>query len=430
MKSKTLATKFFFIFLFGWALSACSVNPVTGKQEMSWLGENWEIQTGERYYGFQKQAGGGHYHTDPQLSAYVSSVGNRIKPFSSRPHLPYEFVVLNDSSANAWALPGGKIAINRGLLLELNNEAELAAVIAHEIVHADARHSAQSQELGSLIQLGQVAASTILSNAGYGSGIAQQGIAYGALYGHTSYSRSRELEADKYGMQYMRKAGYDPKAAVTLQETFVRLSAGRRSDFFSELFASHPPSPARVQANKITAGYLPPGGSLGVDTYKRATRLLHQRKPAYEKGDESAKLIHQKKYEQAVKAAEDAIKLEPKESRFYEAKGFALFKIGDKRKALKSYEKAAALDSTYFRILLGKGMTEKELGRHEQARISLEKSAELAPTATAYVALGEIAAIDNNCTEASRQFEKATKAGARVEEINKVIGTTKTLCFR
>ena len=206
LKFKLLLSFFIAVLLLS---SGCSVNPVTGEQELSWINEQWERETGQQYYGLQQQAGGGPYLIDPDLTLYVKSVGQRIIPHSRRSTLPYEFVVLNDSSPNAWALPGGKIAINRGLLLALNNEAELAAVLAHEIVHADARHSAQSQELGSIISLGQVLASEILSNAGYNHQTIQQGIAYGGLYGQTRYSRSRELEADLYGMKYMSAACYD-----------------------------------------------------------------------------------------------------------------------------------------------------------------------------------------------------------------------------
>ena len=137
-------------------LIACSVNPVTGKKEFAFVSERDEIAIGEKQYAYQQQAGGGYYELDPDLTRYVQSVGRKLTQFSSRSHLPYEFVVINDSTPNAWALPGGKIAIHRGLLTELQDEAELAAVLAHEIVHADARHSAQSQEVGSLLAVGQV----------------------------------------------------------------------------------------------------------------------------------------------------------------------------------------------------------------------------------------------------------------------------------
>ena len=104
-----------------------SVNPVTGKKEIAFMSEAWEISTGKKHYATQQQAAGGKYSIDPDLTRYVQSVGKKLAKFSVRTHLPYDFVVLNDSTANAWALPGGKIAINRGLLIELHDEAELAA---------------------------------------------------------------------------------------------------------------------------------------------------------------------------------------------------------------------------------------------------------------------------------------------------------------
>ncbi len=93
----------------------------------------------------------------PDLTAYINEVGQKLAAVSDRP-LPYEFVVLNNPVPNAWALPGGKIAVNVGLLSELKNEAELAAVLGHEIVHAAARHGAKAQERGTLMQVGLAAA--------------------------------------------------------------------------------------------------------------------------------------------------------------------------------------------------------------------------------------------------------------------------------
>ena len=124
---------------FSFLLAACSVNPVTGKKNfvLPNLDEKWERNVGEQMYAPMRQSQGGDYKLDPALTEYVSIVGKRLAAQASR-ELPYEFHVLNDSVPNAWALPGGKIVVNRGLLTELNSEAELAAVLGHEIVHADA----------------------------------------------------------------------------------------------------------------------------------------------------------------------------------------------------------------------------------------------------------------------------------------------------
>ena len=260
--------------------SGCSVNPVTGKRELILMSTAQEIEMGKQYYVPMQQSQGGEYDVDPALTAYVQRVGNSVA--SQRGvNLPYEFVVLNNSVPNAWALPGGKVAINRGLLTEMESEAELAAVLGHEAVHAAARHSAQQQTRGMLLQVGVVGTAIAASDSDYGNLIVG-GANLLAQAGIARYGRSAELQADRYGMQYMSKAGYDPQGAVELQQTFVRLSEGRRADWLSGLFASHPPSQSRVEANRATAATLSEGGRDGKAEYARAMARTMELKPAYE----------------------------------------------------------------------------------------------------------------------------------------------------
>ena len=134
-------------------LSGCAINPVTGQNELSLVSEQQELAIGAQQYAPARQSQGGDYEVDHQLTAYVNQVGQRLAAVSDR-KLPYEFKVLNSSVPNAWALPGGKISINRGLLTELQSEAELAAVLGHEIVHAAAKHGVQSMSTGMLLQAG------------------------------------------------------------------------------------------------------------------------------------------------------------------------------------------------------------------------------------------------------------------------------------
>src|SRR5690606_7503443 len=110
-----------------------------------------------------QQMQGGRYVVDPNLSVYVNEVGQKLARASHRPNLPYEFVVLNNDVPNAWAMPGGKIAINRGLLVLLEDESQLAAVLGHEVVHAAARHSAQQQTQSTLLGVGVMAAGLAVS---------------------------------------------------------------------------------------------------------------------------------------------------------------------------------------------------------------------------------------------------------------------------
>ena len=200
----------------------CATNPVTGRSELSFISESAEIGIGEQQYLPSQQSQGGKYLVDQNLNDYVNEVGNRLAAVSDRT-LPYEFVVLNESTPNAWALPGGKIAVNRGLLLALNNEAELAAVLGHEIVHSAARHGAQAMQRGTLLQ-GAILATSIAAKDSEFSNYIVGAAELGSQLVSLRYGRDKELESDAHGIKYMVRAGYDPHAAITLQETFVAMS--------------------------------------------------------------------------------------------------------------------------------------------------------------------------------------------------------------
>ena len=208
-------------------LAACSVNPVTGKQEFSLLSSQQEIQIGIKNYGPSRQAQGGDYYIDPALQDYVSKVGTKLAALSDQPKLPYEFIVLNNDMPNAWALPGGKIAINRGLLTYLDDESQLAAVLSHEIVHAAARHGAAQMTRGSLANLGMMVVDVGAQNK-QNSQIYNSMTQLGAAAWMSKYGRDDELESDYYGMKYMARAGYALEGAVELQETFLSLSKKKK----------------------------------------------------------------------------------------------------------------------------------------------------------------------------------------------------------
>jgi predicted Zn-dependent protease len=190
-----------FIFLLALSLvvSACGVNPVTKKREFQFVSEAQEISIGAQNYSPTRQSQGGDYVLDPELTAYIQSVGNKLAAVSDR-KLPYEFNLLNDSVPNAWAMPGGKIAFNRGLLYELNSEAELAAVMGHELVHAAARHGAQGMERGVLLQGAMIAVGIGAQNTDYANLIVG-GAQAGAQLVNSKYGRDAESESDLYGMQ-------------------------------------------------------------------------------------------------------------------------------------------------------------------------------------------------------------------------------------
>lgn len=387
-------------------LGGCAVNPVTGDSELAFVSESQELEIGKKNYAPYRQAQGGDYVVEPELTRYVRSVGDRLARVSDRP-LPYEFNILNDSTPNAWALPGGKISINRGLLVELQSEAELAAVLGHEIVHAAARHSAQSMERGTLLQGALIATGVALGGSEYRD-IGMLGAGLAAQLTSQKYSRDAESEADAYGMRYMQRAGYDPAAAVDLQETFVRLAEGRQQNWLEGLFASHPPSPERVRANRERLAAMGnPGGEIGAARYQQAIARLKRNKPAYAAYDEALAAFEKRDYAAALGKVNEAIRIEPDEALFYGLRGEIRSARDDDAAALKDLDRAVALNPDHYRPLLARGSIRRAAGDQAGAARDLQRSASLLPTAEAYYGLGRVAERQGRRDQALGYFRQA-----------------------
>jgi predicted Zn-dependent protease len=394
------------------ALVGCAINPVTGERNLVGMSVAQEIELGRQQYAPTQQVQGGPFIVDAELTRYVQEVGARLAAVADA-QLPYEFVVVNDSIPNAWALPGGKIAIHRGLLLELGDEAELAAVLGHEIVHAAARHTSQQIARAQIAQVGAVAL-----GVGYGNRRGAELVVGGAQLGAqmilATYGRDAEREADQYGMEYMRRAGYDPAAAVRLQQTFVRLSEGRRADFLSGLFASHPPSPERVALNEATLARLGAGGETGAERYRQRTAMLRKLAPAYAAYDRGRKALAGGDAAAALAAAREAQRLAPAEALFDGLEGAALSASGRDREAIAAFDRAIARNAGYFLFPLQRGLSRLALRQRAAARTDLEASVALLPTARAHAALGRLALDDGDVARARQHFELAAGAGGDI----------------
>lgn len=399
-------------------LAGCGTNPVTGKKEIQFISEAQEVQLGVENYLSTRQSEGGDFTVLPELTTYVQEVGNKLAAVADR-KLPYEFVVLNNSVPNAWALPGGKIAVNRGLLTELKNEAELAAVLGHEIVHAAARHGAKAQERGTLLQAGLALATVGAAVSGTDeavTGLLIGGAGVGAQLVQTRYGREQELESDEYGMKYMKLAGYDPAAAISLQETFVRLSEGRRPGWLEGLFATHPPSQERVERNRRHAQVLGMGGELGAERYQARIAALQKVKPGYDKYDQAMAALQKKDMATARVLAQEAIRVVPSEGRFHQLLGDIDVTEKKYRDSLAHYEKAMQLSPDYFGSYLGAGVAQYQLGNRQRAKEWLERSARLLPTAPAALYLGNIARDSGDRETALRLYQAAASAGGTMAQ--------------
>ena len=405
--------------LFAFTLAGCGTNPVTGKREIQFVSEAQELQLGEQQYAPTRQSEGGDLTVLPELTAYVSEIGQKLAAVADR-KLPYEFKVLNSSVPNAWALPGGKIAVNRGLLTELKNEAELAAVLGHEIVHAAARHGAKAQERATMMQAGLGVAQVGAAVGGVDANLASlvlQGAGVGAQMVQMKYGRDQELEADNYGMKYMKAAGFDPTGAITLQETFVRLASEgeqKKPDWFSGLFASHPPSVERVEANKKTAAELGAGGEIGAERYLARLKPLVDMKPAYDKYDKAMAAARKGDLAQAKSLAGEAIKLMPKEGRFQQLLGEIALSEKKPQEAVGYYQKAIELNPGYFGSYLGGGVAQYRAGDKAKAEQWLTQSAKLLPTAPAAYFLGNLARDKGDTQNAIKYYQAAASSNSDI----------------
>jgi predicted Zn-dependent protease len=242
-----LVGAFLFLMLIG-----CAQNPVSGEHDFVMLSEDSEIAIGRTNHPkIIKQYG---RYKDEALQAYVQVVGNRLANVSHREGLIYRFTVLDSSTINAFALPGGYIYITRGLMAYLNSEAELAAVLGHEIGHVTARHGVRQQSAAQVTNLGYLVGSIFFPELRAAPSRQLFNIFGGALL--SGYGREHELESDGLGAEYLARAGYDPKAMIDVirvlkdQEMFSAAQAkkqGLESKGYHGLFASHPDNDIRLQ---------------------------------------------------------------------------------------------------------------------------------------------------------------------------------------
>ena len=229
------------------------MNPVTGHPEVILTSEAAEIQLGEETAVIVEQQLG--VVDDPELTAYVEAVGQRVARQSPRRSVRYEFAIVDQEAPNAFALPGGRVYVSRGLLALVNSEDELACVLAHEIAHVAARHHAQRQTRAAtvgLIGLGPALVGALVGGSA-GRAISEpfQALGGGII---ASYSREQEREADRVGQQIAAQAGANPAAMASFFATLER-EASRVEDEPSmpSFFDTHPSTSERVSAARNRA---------------------------------------------------------------------------------------------------------------------------------------------------------------------------------
>ena len=215
------------------------------------ISEGQEIEMGREYS--EQIAATMSLYDDDEVQGYVDGIGQRLAAASERPHLPWTFTVLDDASVNAFAVPGGHLYVTRGILTHFNSEAELAAVLGHEVGHVTARHSVEQmsrqQLLGGLLGVGAIFSEEVRSVAGVGSA------ALGVL--SLSHSRSDEHQADRLGVRYALREDYDPREAIKVHTMLGRQTELRGGRGVPTWLATHPSSADRIERIQAEVDEIP-----------------------------------------------------------------------------------------------------------------------------------------------------------------------------
>ena len=266
----------------GMALSGCATNPVSGRSQLMLMSETQEIAQDRAASPHMFSADYGAVQ-DAGLNAYVSEIGGQLAAHSHRPGMPYSFRVLNSPVIDAYTFPAGSVGISRALILGMESESELAAVLGHEIGHVCARHAAQRYTQGMVTTL--IAAGVSANDqrehekyAGLAAGLVSVGA--GALQAH--YSRDDEREADRLGMEYANRIGENPEGMIRLMD-LLRRTETRQPGLIERMFASHPMTTERYQ-NAQSRARVNYAASLSRDfkrdVYMDRTTALRRLKPA------------------------------------------------------------------------------------------------------------------------------------------------------
>lgn len=342
--------------------SGCATNPVTGKAELDLLGEEQELALGAQLYPAFIQDSLGPIEDEP-LSRLVENVGGQVAAVSHRPRLPYQFTAVNDPAVNAFALPGGKICITRGLLVRLESEDGLAAVLGHEVGHVTARHAVAAYNRQVLATLFLATSAAVLEAKDVkGRELIWVGGLLGTQMLLARYSRDQERQSDSLGLHYAVAAGFSPLGMVETQQILLALGKEKPS-VVERLFASHPHSAERLATAQRLVAQLPAevqNRPVRKERLLQATASLRQVQPAWEEAAEGRALLVQDQTAKALTRLARARDLAPKEGVIRTLLALALWENNRKSEAREEAFLGAQLAPRVFLSRLTAGMMSVE----------------------------------------------------------------------
>ncbi|MDH3394213.1 MAG: M48 family metalloprotease [Desulfobulbaceae bacterium] len=291
--------------------TGCAVNPVTGRQQLMLVSRDQEISIDKKNSPHQFSVDYGTLQDAP-LNNYISAVGKKLAAHSHRPDMPYSFRGVNAAYINAYAFPGGSIAATRGILLAMENEAQLAALLGHELAHVNARHTASQMSksmLGNAFLTGAVA---YASQRKHGQLTEKIGMLSAGLL-LASYSRDNEREADAIGMEYMVAAGYGTDGMIGLMGILQKISK-HKPGAIELMFSTHPMSDERyrnAQDNARTFFRSARSLPLNKERYMDNTANLRKLQGAIKAMQNSDEAMSKEDYKSAQKFLTDALRQAP-----------------------------------------------------------------------------------------------------------------------
>lgn len=295
-------------------LVGCATDPVTGQKVFNMVSETDEISLDKQNSPHQFSNDYGETQ-DRRLNSYIARTGERMAAKTHRPDMPYDFKTVNAVYVNAYAFPGGSIATTRGILLKMDNEGELGALLGHELGHVNARHTVESMSKGMVAQV-LLAGGAAALGAAYGSAAGELAgqlgmLGAGALL--ASYSRENEREADALGMEYMVRSEYNPEGMVGLMDMLKSLNKHKPSSA-QLLFATHPMSDERYNTSvKNASGQYASAKQYKVyrERYMDNIAGLRARRGAIEAMQKGEGAMGKKKYSEAEGHFESALNQAP-----------------------------------------------------------------------------------------------------------------------
>ena len=296
-------------------LSGCAAHPVTGEKVLVGLSEQDEINIDRKQAPHQFSADYGAVQDD-SLNRYLGEMNNRIAARSHRPKLPYSCRALNANYVNAYTFPAGSIGITRGMLLEMDNEAQLVGLLGHELGHVNSRHSAQrvgQSMVAELVITGVTLAVAGSDRGGDWAPIIALGGQIGASALLSAYSRDNEREADALGMAYMTGVGYPASGMSELMGVLVRQSS-EKPGLLDTMFSSHPMSEERLTTMRREASsrYAATGSaSVQRERYMDQTASLRKLRPAIADQQTGEQAMARKRLPEAQQSLTSALKAAP-----------------------------------------------------------------------------------------------------------------------